>query len=167
MSPQGTLPATSTVPALREIVSTTTETRISKPAAITASPSFSFTPTLVALTLVAELPTTNGETATAKQSPTLESTKLPTFTSLPTATPHPTQAPLPTATAVPISVNGVPQESFIIIPNDAREHVRVIFAQGQSMGRNPNAFSKLGDSVTLTDHYLTRFDFGQYTFGLI
>ena len=36
---------------------------------------------------------------------------------------------------------------------------------GQSLGRNHNAFSKLGDSVTLTDHYLTRFDSGHYVLG--
>ncbi|MCA9948494.1 MAG: hypothetical protein KDE48_02520 [Anaerolineales bacterium] len=42
---------------------------------------------------------------------------------------------------------------------------RAIFANGQTLGRNPHAFSKVGDSVTLTDHYLTRFDSGYYNLG--
>ncbi len=37
-------------------------------------------------------------------------------------------------------------------------NVRAIYAHGQTLGRDPRAFSKLGDSLVLTDHYLTRFD---------
>jgi len=43
--------------------------------------------------------------------------------------------------------------------------VRQIFQAGSQIGRNAHAFSKLGDSVTLTDHYLTRFDSGHYDLG--
>jgi hypothetical protein len=51
------------------------------------------------------------------------------------------------------------------MPDEVRQHVRAIFGEGQAYGRNPRAFSKLGDSVTLTDHYLTRFDSGHYNLG--
>lgn len=63
------------------------------------------------------------------------------------------------------AVNGVPLQEIVIMPAAVRENVRRIFLEGQAMGRNPNAFSKLGDSVTLTDHYLTRFDSGHYNLG--
>jgi len=48
---------------------------------------------------------------------------------------------------------------------DVRETIRVTYALGQQLGRNPNAFSKIGDSVALTPHYLTFFDSGRYVLG--
>ena len=42
------------------------------------------------------------------------------------------------------------------------QNVRDIYAQGQAAGRNPHAFSKLGDSLVVTSHYLTKFDTGLY-----
>jgi hypothetical protein len=63
-------------------------------------------------------------------------------------------------------VNGVPVNDIVIMPTNVRENVRQILLRGQQIDRNPNAFSKLGDSVTLTDHYLTRFDSGQYDLGV-
>ena len=51
------------------------------------------------------------------------------------------------------------------MPATIRENVRRIFNEGQRIGRNAHAFSKLGDSVTVTDHYLTRFDSGHYNLG--
>ena len=88
------------------------------------------------------------------------------FTVLKTPKPTQTFTPVPTETAIPLLVNGLPEDNFIIFPDNARKNVREIFSFGQTLGRNPNAFSKLGDSVTLTDHYLTRFDSGDYVLGL-
>lgn len=51
------------------------------------------------------------------------------------------------------------------MPEAVRVNVRRIFQEGQQIGRDAHAFSKLGDSVTLTDHYLTRFDSGHYNLG--
>jgi hypothetical protein len=62
-------------------------------------------------------------------------------------------------------VNGVPVQEIVIMPAAARDNVRQIFIAGQQIGRDAHAFSKLGDSVTLTDHYLTRFDSGHYNLG--
>jgi hypothetical protein len=59
----------------------------------------------------------------------------------------------------------MPAEAIIVMPEEVRSHVREIFAKGQARGRNPNAFSKLGDSLVLTSHYLTRFDGGSYNLG--
>ncbi len=90
---------------------------------------------------------------------------LPSLTSTLVPTPIPAE---PTA-AVPntdqTAVNGVPVSDIVIMPPNVRDNVRRIFLEGRQLGRNPHAFSKLGDSVTLTDHYLTRFDSGHYTLG--
>lgn len=51
------------------------------------------------------------------------------------------------------------------MPPEVRQKVRETFALGSQLGRNPNAFSKVGDSVALTPHYLTFFDRGQYVLG--
>lgn len=48
---------------------------------------------------------------------------------------------------------------------EVRQRVRETFARGQELGRDPRAFSKVGDSVALTPHYLTRFDKGPYDLG--
>ena len=45
-------------------------------------------------------------------------------------------------------------------------NVRRIFARGQEIGRNPRAFSKLGDSISLTSHYFARFDQKRYDLGI-
>jgi hypothetical protein len=49
--------------------------------------------------------------------------------------------------------------------DDVKEHVREIFANGQTLGRNPKAFSKVGDSTIENPHFLARFDEGPYNLG--
>ena len=51
------------------------------------------------------------------------------------------------------------------MPPAVRQHIREIYALGQELGRNQHAFSKVGDSVALTPHYLTFFDKDRYTLG--
>ena len=46
-----------------------------------------------------------------------------------------------------------------------QEHIREIYALGQTLGRNPYAFSKVGDCNSESPHYLTRFDAGGYNLG--
>jgi hypothetical protein len=78
---------------------------------------------------------------------------------------------IPAETAVtesnvdPGRINGVPVAEIVIMPDGVRQNIRQIFSSGQELGRSGRAFSKLGDSVTLTDHYLTRFDSGGYNLG--
>ena len=99
---------------------------------------------------------------------------LPTSTPLPTVTP----SPLPTATwtATPLVtdpptldptllINGIHLEEIAVIPPEVAAHVREIARRGQELGRNPRAFSKLGDSAVLVESNLTRFDNGPVILG--
>lgn len=67
--------------------------------------------------------------------------------------------PTATATAVPTLVNGLILDDILILDEAARQNVLAIYQRGQTLGRNPHAFSKLGDSGAFTGHYLTRFDY--------
>lgn len=51
------------------------------------------------------------------------------------------------------------------MPPEVADHVREIATRGQELGRNPRAFSKLGDSAVLVESNLTRFDNGPYNLG--
>ncbi|HEY1410231.1 MAG TPA: hypothetical protein VF434_14905 [Promineifilum sp.] len=116
------------------------------------------------LTATATLTPTTTQTAT----PTPTQTQTPTATATATPTATPTRTPTPTPTPDPATlVNGVPLEAFIVMPPEVQANVRAIFARGQQLGRNPHAFSKLGDSVSLTSHYFARFDQrGRYNLGI-
>lgn len=117
-------------------------------------------------------PTVNSTSApTATVQPTDTATALPSSTPAPTftSTPTPTRTPSPTRTPTPdpaTFVNGVPVEHIIIMPPETQANVRRIFAKGQEMGRDPHAFSKVGDSISLTSHYLARFDQKRYNLGI-
>lgn len=105
--------------------------------------------------------------ATARIFPTTTPTATPTDTPTPAPTPTATPTPTPTPTRDPASlVNGVPVEHFVVMPPATVDNVRRIFARGQELGRNPRAFSKLGDSISLTSHYFARFDQKRYDLGL-
>jgi hypothetical protein len=62
-------------------------------------------------------------------------------------------------------INGVAFEDIAPMPPDVAAHVREIHARGLALGRNPRAFSKMGDSGVLIESYLTRFDRGIYNLG--
>ena len=124
-------------------------------------------PTRAAVALVPFAPTATAVPPTA--APTLPS---PTATATATATgtpaPPPTATPLvpPTATPDPArQVNGVPFAEIAVLPPETAAHVREIVARGRELGRNPRAFSKLGDSAVLTESNLTRFDGGPVDLG--
>ena len=154
---QGTAVSSATLPTLRKI-GTSTPTSTTAP----DKPPLNATASLVAT--VKPLPTA-AAASTAPLVPT--ETLSPTVTILPTATVSPTMIPEPTAVPAIDStvVNGIPASEIVIMSDAVRDNVRQIFLRGQQIGRNPQAFSKLGDSVTLTDHYLTRFDSGHYNLG--
>jgi hypothetical protein len=105
--------------------------------------------------------------ATARVFPTQTPTPTPTATATPTPAPTATATPSPTPTRDPATlVNGVPVEHFVVMPPATVANVRRIFAHGQELGRNPRAFSKLGDSISLTSHYFARFDQNRYNLGI-
>jgi hypothetical protein len=131
--------------------------------------------------VAAVLPTpelaTPGPTPTLIPSPTAAPSATPTPTPLPTATVPPTATPAPTgepAVAVfptpptlepALLVNGIPFYEIAVMPPEVEANVREIFAKGQALGRNPRAFSKVGDSLTLTRDYMAKFDQGRYNLG--
>lgn len=93
----------------------------------------------------------------------LETAVPPTATHLPvTQTPtHSlplTPSPTPTPTSVPLQINGLTLDRFIILSPEVLQHSREIFANGQVWGRDASRFSKLGDSLIATPHFLTPFD---------
>lgn len=105
-------------------------------------------------------------TASATLPPPATPTPIPTTRPGPTDTPTATPQPTATATSLPpIFINGLPPESFILMPPETVANVQAIFARGQALGRDPYTFSKLGDSVALTSHYLTKFDEDRYNLG--
>ncbi|MFZ0548880.1 MAG: SGNH/GDSL hydrolase family protein [Candidatus Promineifilaceae bacterium] len=75
-----------------------------------------------------------------------------------TAEPSPTSPPIPTSTPTPLPVNGLDVDEFVVLPDDVIEHMQEVFALGQEMGRNPTAYSVLGDSTSMNPHILARFD---------
>jgi LysM repeat protein len=64
------------------------------------------------------------------------------------------------------SVNGLSLEQYLILDAPTRQRVREIFALGQSMGRNPNAFAKVGDSTIESPYFMDRFDFPEQGYNL-
>jgi len=87
-----------------------------------------------------------------------------TSTPQPTATPSPTPEPTPTPLG-PQAINGIPLADIAPLPPETAANVRAIYARGREMGRNPDAFSKLGDSTLLNPHFLGPFDAGTYDLG--
>lgn len=81
---------------------------------------------------------------------------------------YPTPAPLALASPFPppvSEVNGVPVATIAYLPPAVVANARAIFARGLLLGRNPRAFSKLGDSTIENPHFLARFDEGSYNLG--
>jgi len=58
-----------------------------------------------------------------------------------------THATRPTLPPPPDRVNGLLCDSFVVLDSTVIDHMREIFAKGQTLGRNPQAFSKAGDST--------------------
>ncbi len=112
-----------------------------------------YTPTV---TPIPKTPTPPPPTATPQaEKPTVQ----------PTATPTPGPTP-----EHPTSLNGVPYEEFIIMDPETEAHVREIYERGQKLGRDPHAFSKLGDSLIASKHFVRVFDgmdpnLGDYNLG--
>lgn len=110
------------------------------------------TPAPATLTAVAALPLTPDATAATAATPT------------PSPTPPPTTEPSPTPLG-PQTINDVPLSVIAPLPPETVANIRAIYAAGQKLGRDPNAFSKLGDSTLLNPHFLGPFDSGDYNLG--
>ncbi len=140
----------------------------------TARVDVSLTPAAVAISA----PT---HTLTASPTVTPSHTPTPTITSAPLHT-TPTIAPysalqplrlpddLPTTrTPAPIPrvdhINGMHISTFIKLSADVQATVQSIYVRGQVLGRNPQAFSKLGDSTIAHPFFMGYFGDGRYNLG--
>lgn len=105
-------------------------------------------------------------TVTPATAPTATSTpRPPTNTPQTSPTPLSTERPIGTVEKTPEppdNVNGVPIDQFVIMPPAVQDNIRKIYAAGQALGRDPRAFSRLGDSTIENPHFLARFDSGPY-----
>ncbi len=63
-------------------------------------------------------------------------------------------------------LNGIPLSQIVVMDEATVAHMQEVYALGQTMGRSPYSFSKLGDSIIANGDFLTRFDMpGSYTLG--
>lgn len=106
------------------------------------------TPSMATITAVAAIETNEGIIATAT----------------PTPVDTPTIAPSPTPLG-PQEINGIPLSVLVPMSPETAANVLRIYERGQELGRDPNAFSKLGDSTILNPHFLGPFDKGDYNLG--
>ncbi len=56
------------------------------------------------------------------------------------------------------TINQLTLNDYLIMDDATRQHVREIFAIGQRLGRDPRAFSKVGDSTIENPFFMDRFD---------
>jgi len=95
----------------------------------------------------------------ATETPVTASTDVPSSTIGNEPTVSPEQRLLATITpAPPAKLNGLLVEQFIVMSDTVRQHIREIYAAGQTLGRNPHAFSKLGDSTIVYPLFLGIWD---------
>lgn len=80
---------------------------------------------------------------------------------LPVAATEIPHTPLPTVPAL----NGVAIQQLVSISDSTREHLRDIYALGQSQGRDPRVFVKVGDSTMVYPPFLAAFDHKNYVLG--
>jgi len=96
-------------------------------------------------------------------SPTQQPTDSPTTGLLDDRTTRLPDTPTPTPEP---TLNDIPYSQIIVLPAETLQHMQEVYALGQGMGRNPNRFSKLGDSIIANADFLTRFDQpGTYILG--
>lgn len=98
----------------------------------------------------------------ALETPTATPIGQPTLDTLRALADHATR---PTLAPPPDRVNDLPFDSFVGMNAGVIDHVREIFAKGQTLGRNPAAFSKAGDSTIESPYFLGRFDGSPYNLG--
>ena len=65
----------------------------------------------------------------------------------------------------PAFVNDIPVSDIIVVSDEVAQNMREIYARGRTLGRDVQAFSKLGDSLIATPSFLTQFDTGVYELG--
>jgi LysM repeat protein len=74
-----------------------------------------------------------------------------------------TPPPLPTNAEM---VNGIPARAFVIMSANVKQNIREVYRKGQTLGRNPRAFAKAGDSTVENGYFFAAFDRGNYKLGV-
>ena len=59
----------------------------------------------------------------------------------------------------------MPADQFIIMSDETRQNIRQIYAKGESLARDPQVFSILGDSLIATPQSLAQWDSDDYILG--
>ncbi len=101
---------------------------------------------------------------------------LPAITTVAFAIPTDTPAPRPlTRTPRPViptaavtrapALNGIPTARILVLSGATLKKMREVFERGQTLGRNPRAFSKVGDSTMVYPPFLAPFDRKGYNLG--
>jgi hypothetical protein len=61
-------------------------------------------------------------------------------------------------------LNGVALDTILVLPDNVKATVREVYARGQRIGRNPHAFSKIGDSTMVWPAFMSAFEWS-YNLG--
>lgn len=146
---------TATRPAEPTVAPSPTATVAAEPTMV--EPTVTTPPELV--TAEAQLEATLAEATTAAPTVMVEGETAEATTPVETA-----EAAAITPTPVP-TVNGIPVTDFVILPEEVQANMRAIYAEGQALGRDPRAFSKLGDSTIIKPQLLGLFDANSYILG--
>ncbi len=141
-------------------------------ACTTANASVTNTPTMASVSTIAPSP------LAPQPSPSAPSPLAPTLTAPPSTlhTPPPSTIHIPspsTPQPSPIGPSATPRtppppDAWMTAPitPTISETARQIFVQGQALGRDPHAFSKVGDCQSITTYFLANFDTpGLYRLG--
>ncbi|MDX2160047.1 MAG: LysM peptidoglycan-binding domain-containing protein [bacterium] len=169
-TPMITAAPTATLTPLPTTTSTATATLSPTPsptASASLAPTETVPPAAVSGSLeIVPTPTVAGDAASTAESAAVGGAVLIPLSTIvlateipPTLTPSitPTPSPIP-----PGALNGLAYDQFFVTDEAVQAQVRAIFARGQTLARNPNAFSKLGDSTIENPFFLARFDTGTY-----
>lgn len=95
--------------------------------------------------------------------PTSTPTAIPDFTDQTVALEYFFQNQRPTP--LPNGVNTLTYDDFLYLPASVADNIRDIFNRGQSLGRNPQVFTRIGDSTIEAPHFFFRFDDEPYHLG--
>lgn len=101
------------------------------------------------------------EEATAVSPNDTQTEEKPTVAPAATIALDPTPTLLP-PTAVPVIINGMASNQFVIMDDAAKANVAAIYAHGQETGRDPNTFAILGDSLIATPQSIAHWDGDTY-----
>ncbi len=63
------------------------------------------------------------------------------------------------------SINAIPAAAFLSLPPQTVDHIRELYRLGQTLGNNPYAFAKVGDSITVNTSFMYAFGTPYYDLG--